>query len=99
MGEREIITQVRKAFEECKVNGLCGDVTRVLIQSTIQAAKKVYTESKIATRPVSVVSLAFLELRKFIVHKPKRFLIIGAGKTSLHAKVHKQKPAARICVL
>jgi len=81
VGEREIITQVRKAFEECKDNGLCDDVTRVLIQMTIQTAKKVYTESKIATRPVSVVSLAYLELKKFIVHKPKRFLIIGAGKS------------------
>ena len=81
VGEREIITQVRKAFEECKDNGLCDDVTRVLVQLAIQTAKKVYTESKIANRPVSVVSLAYLELKKFIVHKPKRFLIVGAGKT------------------
>ena len=40
VGEREIITQVRKAFEECKSFGLSGDVIRVLIQSTIQTAKK-----------------------------------------------------------
>ncbi|MEJ6754762.1 MAG: glutamyl-tRNA reductase, partial [Flavobacteriales bacterium] len=81
VGEREIITQVRKAFEECKENDLCGDVIRVLVQSTISTAKKVYTESNIGTRPVSIVSLAFLELKKYISKKPKKILVIGAGKT------------------
>lgn len=81
VGEREIITQVRKAFEDCKSSNLCGDFIRVLIQMTIQTAKKVYTESDIATRPVSVVSLAYLELKKFMANQPKRFLIVGAGKT------------------
>ena len=81
VGEREIITQVRKAFEECKENNLCGDVIRVLVQSTISTAKKVYTESNIGTRPVSIVSLAFLELKKYISKKPKKILVIGAGKT------------------
>ena len=81
VGEREIITQVRKAFEECKENDLCGDVIRVLVQSTISTAKKVYTESNIGTRPVSIVSLAFLELKKYISKKPKNILVIGAGKT------------------
>ena len=81
VGEREIITQVRKAFEECRENNLCGDVIRVLVQSTISTAKKVYTESNIGTRPVSIVSLAFLELKKYISKKSKKILVIGAGKT------------------
>jgi glutamyl-tRNA reductase len=81
VGEREIITQVRKAFEECRDNNLCGDLVRVLVQMTISTAKKVYTESDIGTRPVSIVSLAFLELKKFISKRPKKILVIGAGKT------------------
>lgn len=81
VGEREIITQVRKAFEECKDHNLCGDFIRVLVQMTISTAKKVYTESEIATRPVSIVSLAFLELKKYISKKPKKIVVIGAGKT------------------
>jgi glutamyl-tRNA reductase len=81
VGEREIITQVRKAFEECRENNLCGDVIRVLVQSTIFTAKKVYTESNIGTRPVSIVSLAFLEMKKYISKKPKKIIVIGAGKT------------------
>ena len=81
VGEREIITQVRKAFEECKDHNLCGDFIRVLVQMTISTAKKVYTESEIGTRPVSIVSLAFLELKKYISKKPKKIVVIGAGKT------------------
>ena len=81
VGEREIITQVRKAFEECKDHNLCGDFIRVLVQMTISTAKKVYTESQIATRPVSIVSLAFLELKKYISKQPKKIIVIGAGKT------------------
>ena len=80
VGEREIITQVRKAFEECRNHGLSGDVIRVLVQLTIQTAKKIYTESAIATRPVSVVSLAYLELKKHL-STPKNIVVIGAGKT------------------
>ena len=80
VGKEEIITQVRRAFEECKSFGLSGDVIRVLIHSTIQTAKKIYTESAIATRPVSVVSLAYFELKKYL-SSPKNILVVGAGKT------------------
>ena len=48
IGEREIITQVRKAYEDCKEYNVCGDVLRVFIQKTVQTAKKIYTESNIA---------------------------------------------------
>ena len=81
VGEREIITQFRKAFEECKDHNICGDFIRVLVKNTIQTAKKIFTESNIATRPVSVVSLAFMELNKYIGNQSKHFLVIGAGKT------------------
>ena len=81
VGEREIITQVRKAYENCKEYGLCGDVLRVFIQKTVQTAKKIYTESDIAKKPVSVVSLSYLELQKHLLHSSKNILVIGAGKT------------------
>ena len=80
VGEREIITQVRKAYEECRNHGLSGDVIRLLVQLTIQTAKKIYTESSIATRPVSIVSLAYMELKKHL-SVPKNIVVIGAGKT------------------
>src|SRR5690606_19330910 len=39
IGEREIITQVRKSYEDCHKIGLTGDFTRLLIRKTIETAK------------------------------------------------------------
>jgi glutamyl-tRNA reductase len=81
IGEREIITQVRKAYEKCKEFGITGDVIRLLSQHTIQVAKKVYTESDISKNPVSIVSLAYHKLIEKNIKKDANFLIVGAGKT------------------
>lgn len=82
IGEREIITQVRNAFENSKKMGLSGDFIRLLMRQTIETAKKVYTNTAISTRPVSVVSLAYLHLRDLNVSLDARVLIIGAGATN-----------------
>jgi glutamyl-tRNA reductase len=82
IGEREIITQVRNAFEVSKKNGLTGDFIRLVMRHTIETAKKVYTETSIATKPVSVVSLAYHKLRDLNVPLDARLLLIGAGVTN-----------------
>ena len=82
IGEREIITQVRNAYEECAQLNLTGDTIRLAIKHTIQAAKEVYTKTDIAKNPVSVVSLAYRTLREFNLKNNARFIIIGAGETN-----------------
>lgn len=82
VGEREIITQVRNAFEDCRKMQLTGDTIRLVMRHTIETAKKVYTETNIARRPVSVVSLAYHKLRDLNVPLDSRILIIGAGVTN-----------------
>ena len=82
VGEREIITQVRKAFNTSKENGLTGDSLRLMMRHTIETAKRVYTETDIARRPVSVVSLAYHQLRDMNVPMDSRILIVGAGVTN-----------------
>lgn len=82
VGEREIITQVRNAYDRSNANGLTGDLLRIMIRHTIETAKKVYTKTNIATRPVSVVSLAYHQLRDMNVPLDSRILIIGAGVTN-----------------
>jgi glutamyl-tRNA reductase len=82
VGEREIITQVRKSYDECKSAGLTGDLIRLVVQSTINTAKRVYTETRIAANPVSVVSLAERQLRSLHLSKSSRVLIVGAGETN-----------------
>jgi glutamyl-tRNA reductase len=82
VGEREIITQVRNAYEVCRKLGLTGDLIRLIIQKTIETAKQVYTETAISKNPVSVVSLAYRRLRELNVNASARFLIIGSGVTN-----------------
>lgn len=82
VGEREIITQVRNAYEQCNKWGLTGDLLRIVLRKTIENAKEVYTQTNIAKNPVSVVSLAYRKLRELNVKLDARILIIGAGITN-----------------
>lgn len=82
VGEREIITQVRNAFEDAAKAGLSGDKLRLIARNIIATAKEVYTKTTIAHNPVSVVSLAYRKLKDLQVKKEARFLIIGAGQTN-----------------
>lgn len=82
VGEREIITQVRNAFEFCFTNGICGDFIRLTIKQTIAAAKQIYTETNIARHPVSVVSLAYHQIKETGLKPNSRVLVIGSGVTN-----------------
>lgn len=91
VGEREIITQVRNAYEKCHELGLTGDLIRLAIKSTIEVAKEVYTHTNIARNPVSVVSLAYRKLRALNVKQDARFLIIGSGVTNTNMAKYLKK--------
>lgn len=82
LGEREIITQVRNAYEFSKKEGLSGDSIRIVIRQTIETAKRVFTETTIAEKSVSVVSLAYQEWAKANLSKSSKIVIIGAGITN-----------------
>lgn len=84
VGEREIITQVRNAFDASRAMHLTGDLIRILIRHTIETAKKVYTETNIAKKPVSVVSLAYHNLKALNIPLDSRILIVGAGVTNVN---------------
>jgi glutamyl-tRNA reductase len=82
IGEREIITQVRTAYESAAEMGLTGETIRLLVRKTIETAKEVFTETSIFRKPVSVVSLAFHRLREMDATLQSRILMVGAGKTN-----------------
>lgn len=82
IGEREIITQVRNAYDLSKELGLSGDFIRLMIKHTVETAKRVYTETKISFKPVSVVSIAYQRLQGMDISADARVLVIGAGVTN-----------------
>ncbi len=82
VGERQILGQLREAYERCRDWGLCADDLRLVFDRMVVAAKDVYANTRIGEKSVSIVSLA---VRKMLHHSPQptaRVLIVGAGKTN-----------------
>jgi glutamyl-tRNA reductase len=42
VGEKEILAQVRKAYESCRVAGFTGDYMRMIMNRVVKTAKEVY---------------------------------------------------------
>jgi glutamyl-tRNA reductase len=82
VGEKEILAQMRKAYESCRVAGFTGDYMRMIMNRVVKTAKEVYTNTNISKNPVSVVSLAYRKLRDLKMCANSRLLIIGAGETN-----------------
>ncbi len=82
VGEKEILAQVRKAYEDCRVKGFTGDYLRMIMNRVVKTAKEVYTYTNIAKNPISVVSLAYRRLKDLKMCSNSRILIVGAGETN-----------------
>jgi glutamyl-tRNA reductase len=91
VGEREIISQLRKAYDYCNLLGLTGDFIRLVMKQTIETAKQVFTDTNIAKNPVSIVSLAYRQLRDLGIKNDARILIVGAGDTNIKMANYLQK--------
>lgn len=91
VGEREIITQVRKAYDFCNMLGLTGDFIRLLTKQTIETAKDIYTNTDIAKNPVSVASLAYRQLRELGIKNDARIVFVGSGETNTVLASYLQK--------
>ncbi|MBC8046080.1 MAG: glutamyl-tRNA reductase [Fimbriimonadaceae bacterium] len=88
LGEREILRQLRVAYEESQQMGLTGDDLRLAMKFIIPAAKRIYTETKIAEKPVSIVSLAAHKLDAACKNKNVHILFIGSGETNKNMAAH-----------
>ncbi|MFC1226087.1 glutamyl-tRNA reductase [Pedobacter sp. BG31] len=82
VGEKEILAQIRKAYESCRDAGFTGDYMRMIMDRVVKTAKEVYTHTNISKNPVSVVSLAYRKLKELNMCGNSRILIIGAGETN-----------------
>ncbi|MHA4896756.1 glutamyl-tRNA reductase [Pedobacter sp. PWIIR3] len=82
VGEKEILAQLRRAYEACRVAGFTGDYMRMIMNRVVKTAKEVYTHTNISKNPVSIVSLAYRKLRDLKMCANSRLLIIGAGETN-----------------
>lgn len=83
VGEREILRQLREAYEQAKAWELTDDDIRLLIDTAVQASKDVYSNTKIGEKPVSIASLAVQKIIEHQLPKKARIVMVGAGQTNL----------------
>jgi len=91
VGEKEILAQVRRAYERCRAAGFTGDYLRVVMDRLVKTAKEVYTYTSISRHPVSVVSLAHRKLHEAKLPPNPRILVIGAGETTRNLAKYLEK--------
>jgi len=82
VGEKEILAQIRRAYDRCKAAGFTGDFLRLMMDRLVKTAKEVYTYTNISRNPISVVSLAYRKLREVKLKDNPRILVIGSGETN-----------------
>jgi glutamyl-tRNA reductase len=99
IGERQILGQLREAYDQSQAWGLTGDHIRLLFQHAVLAAKAVYAQTRIGDKPVSIVSLAIQKLLRAKLPKDAPILIVGAGQTNqLVAKFLQKHQFSRVAV-
>ena len=89
LGEPQILGQVKEAYSQALESKVSGLILNKLFHRSFFVAKRVRTETKIATQAVSV-SFAAVELAKKILGNldDKRAMLIGAGEMSELAARH-----------
>jgi len=89
LGEPQILGQVKEAYGQAVENKVSGLILNKLFHRSFFVAKRVRTETKIASQAVSV-SFAAVELAKKILGnlEDKRAMLIGAGEMAELAARH-----------
>jgi glutamyl-tRNA reductase len=82
MGEAQILSQVKQAYDLARVSNSAGPLTNAAFQAALRVAKRVATETAINQRRVSIPSVAVADFAKAIFERfeDKRVLVIGAGE-------------------
>lgn len=80
IGEDQILGQVREAMEFSRMNGALGKNLGKIFRDAVTCAKRIKTEYRISTHPLSLSYIGILQLKKRLDFKDKKVLVIGSGK-------------------
>lgn len=82
MGEAQILSQVKEAYQMASDGDYAGPLTHAAFQGAMRVARRVATETAIHQRRVSVPSVAVADFASQIFERfdDKQILVIGAGE-------------------
>lgn len=102
LGEAQILSQVKQAYELANSSGSTGPLTHAVFQTANRAAKRVQQETAIHRRRVSVPSVAVGEIVPEVFDSlvGKKVVLCGAGDMADETLRYLQQAGAdQICVL
>ena len=82
VGEAQILSQVKQAYEMATAGDCTGPLTHAAFQASIRVAKRIANETAIHQNRVSIPSVAVADFAKSIFESfhDKQVLVIGAGE-------------------
>ena len=82
VGEPQILAQVKSAYQLAAEVGTVGPIMHGLFQTSLKAAKRIFTETEIHQRRVSIPSVAVVDFAMQIFERldDKKTLVLGAGE-------------------
>ena len=82
VGEPQILSQVKRAYELACQRNSTGPLTHSIFQAAVRVARRVATETRLHQRRVSIPSVAIGDFASQIFERfdDKRILVIGAGE-------------------
>ena len=82
LGESQILSQVKQAYQAAAVRESTGPLTYAAFQAAVRVARRVATETAIHRRRVSIPSVAVADFAKQIFERfdDKHTVVIGAGE-------------------
>ena len=100
VGEAQILGQVKDAYRAAVEARSCGPVLNRLFQQSFRAAKRIRTETGLATSPVSVASVGVqLAQEIFEPFEGKHVVLLGAGAMAESALLGLRDAGARDIVV
>ncbi len=102
LGEAQILSQVKQAYDLACNSGSAGPLTHAVFQAASRTAKRVQQETSIHRRRVSIPSVAVGEVvpEVFDTLGDKRVVLCGAGEMAEETlRYLKQAGASDICIL
>jgi glutamyl-tRNA reductase len=97
VGEAQILSQVKQAYELARQSGTTGPFTDGAFQAALRVAKRVATETAIQQKRVSIPSVAVADFARGIFERfdDKHVLVIGAGEMGEETLVYLVEEGAR----
>ena len=82
LGEPQIVSQVKQAYELACARQATGPLTNQIFQAALRVAKRIASETSINERRVSIPSVAVCDFARQVFERfeDKRVLVIGAGE-------------------